>query len=129
MLSRPTPPSRARSPFHRRLARAAIAALAAIAIPALIAASPAAAEAPLVGLLTGGELRSKGTGTLRTDEIASDFTRDPATPENCIGPMCNDRRDLTFHQQATLRWDTTWLLDGRYPGAPADPEASANAIR
>lgn len=104
-----------------------MAALTVLIAPA-VAAPAARAEFPLVGVLTGGELRSTGSGTLSVDEVASDFTRDPASPDNCIGEMCNDHRDLTFHQKASLTWDTTWLVDARYPGAPVDPKASPNAI-
>lgn len=98
-------------------------------VASLSLAGPAHAEYPLVGVLTGGELRSSGTATLSTDEIASDFVNDPATPENCIGQMCDDRKDLDLHERAAIRWDTSWLVDGRYPGVPADPNASANATR
>lgn len=109
----------------RRLLTAALTVL----IAPAVAAPAARAEFPLVGVLTGGELRSTGSGSIAVDEVASDYTKDPASPDNCIGEMCNDHRDLTFHQKASLSWDTTWLVDARYPGAPVDPNASANAIK
>lgn len=116
--------------MHRptRSRRLLPAALAALLIPA-VTAPAARAEFPLVGVLTGGQLRATGSGTVAVDEIASDYTRDPASPDNCIGEMCNDHRDLDFHQKASLSWDTTWLVDARYPGVPADPNASPEAIK
>lgn len=124
----PAAPPASRGSAVRRRSRLLGLALAAIAAPAFTAPS-AHAEFPLVGVLTGGELRSSGSGTIRTDQVASDFTRDPASPDNCIGEMCNDHRDLNHHQAAAISWDTTWLVDARYPGAPVDPNASANAIK
>ncbi|MEN0014836.1 MAG: alpha/beta fold hydrolase [Solirubrobacteraceae bacterium] len=111
--------------LHRRLVRAAL--LPSVVAAGLLTAAPAHAEFALVGVLTGGELRSTGHGTIATDEVASDYVNDPASPDTCNGEMCNDHKDLTLHQKAELRWNTSWLLDARYPGMPADPAASPNA--